>query len=247
VTDYNHEEDVVYGYKDGVALVMDVYTPRDPRVDAGILWVTAGGWPSGVDWRHSLMRRAEGAKADNLARCLLDAGYVVFAIDDLRSDVPRAVRFVRHHAGRFRIDGERLGMLGFSSGGHVSLLTSAAPPPPDPEAIDPVDRVSSCVQAVTAFYAPTVADAAARQEIFRQNSPTTHVDGATPPSLLFHGDADVVPLQQSEVYCQRLQEAGVAHKLVVLTGVGHETLVAPEDGRVDVIDWFGRYLGPGRG
>ena len=165
MTDFNHEEDVVYGYKDGMALVMDVYTPRDPRVDAGIIWVTAGGWRSNYDWRHTLMQRSEGSAADNLARCLLDAGYVVFAtahssqprysIDDIRQDMPRAVRFVRHNAARFRIDAERLGIIGFSSGGHVSLLTATAPPPPDPEAADPVDRGSSRVQAVTAFFAPT--------------------------------------------------------------------------------------------
>ena len=66
--------------------------------------------------------------------------------------------------------------------------------------------------------------------------------------LLLHGDVDViVPLQQSEVFCSRLQEMGVAHKLVVLPGVGHVTLAAPDDGRVDIIDWFGRHLGPDRG
>lgn len=296
----NHEQDVVYGYKDGMGLVMDVYTPRDPRVDAGVIWVAAGGWRAVPQLRHNLLGDV-GSKGQ-LPRWLLDAGYVVFAvshssqprysIDDLRGDIPRAVRFVRHHAGRFRIDPGRIGVAGSSSGGHVCLLTATAPEDVA-EPVDAVDEVSARVQAAVAYHGPTdllnygaegvtvqdhlnqhfqqtqghefngpfdfrcldeslsdlerITDETARLDILRRNSPIQHVDGQTPPILLVHGDTDpVVPLQQSIVMAARLQQAGLPHKLVTIPGLAHKWPEPPGDGRADVVDWFGRYLGPER-
>jgi dipeptidyl aminopeptidase/acylaminoacyl peptidase len=62
------------------------------------------------------------------------------------------VRFIRHQAGRFGIDPQRIGIVGASSGGQLSLLAAAAPPSADPGARDPVDRESSAVQAVVAYF-----------------------------------------------------------------------------------------------
>jgi dipeptidyl aminopeptidase/acylaminoacyl peptidase len=161
--DVDQQQDIVYGTKDGMALVMDVYTPRAPRVDAGVLLAVSGGWSTRLSRRTGMLDETDGWQ--HLPRCLLDAGYVVFAaahatqpkynLDELRPDLPRAVRFIRHHAGRFRIDPGRIGMVGGSSGGHVTLMASLAPPPADPEAADPVDRESSAVQAAVAYYPPT--------------------------------------------------------------------------------------------
>ncbi|MBT4502640.1 MAG: alpha/beta hydrolase, partial [Gemmatimonadetes bacterium] len=41
--EYDHEKDVVYGYKDGMALVMDVFTPTGQLNGAGVIQVVAGG------------------------------------------------------------------------------------------------------------------------------------------------------------------------------------------------------------
>ncbi|MFC1526379.1 alpha/beta fold hydrolase [Candidatus Latescibacterota bacterium] len=115
------------------------------------------------DCSRNLLQDPEGWGV--LPQCLLDAGYVVFAvahstqprytIEDLRPDLPRAARFIRHYAERFRIDPGRLGIVGGSSGGHVSLMTGLAPPAPVLDAADPVDRESSEVQAVVAYFPPT--------------------------------------------------------------------------------------------
>lgn len=159
MTDVDQAEDVVYGTKDGMALVMDVFTPRAPRVDAGVLLVVSGGWMSRLDLRRDPWSDPSDFSA--VPRTLLDAGYVVFAVAhgsqprytaaEAASDLSRAVRFVRHNAARFRIDPGRLGVVGASSGGHLSLMTGLAPAPSDPTAADPIDRDSSAVQAVTAW------------------------------------------------------------------------------------------------
>jgi acetyl esterase/lipase len=159
VTAWNHQQDVVYGYKDGMALVMDVFTPSGNRNGAGVIRMMSGGMVSSPDWSH----KATNYRAE--VRSLLEAGYVVFAvahscqpkytIDEIFPDITRAVRFIRHNAVRFGIDPQRIGIMGASSGGHLSLLVATAAPAAVPEATDPVDRESSRVQAVVAYYAGT--------------------------------------------------------------------------------------------
>lgn len=58
-------------------------------------------------------------------------------------DGARAVRFVRAHAADFHVDPNRIGMMGFSAGGHLAAMTAVQATPGDPGASDPVERVSS--------------------------------------------------------------------------------------------------------
>lgn len=156
--EFNHQADVVYGYKDGMALVMDIFSPKGESNRAGIILVMAGGMTSSPRWSHNA-----GSRAD--VQNLLKAGYVVFATahssqpkytaDESSKDIPRAVRYIRYNSGRFCIDPNRIGILGYSSGGHVSLMTATAPPRENPESDDPVDNESSEVQAVVAYYPST--------------------------------------------------------------------------------------------
>ncbi len=148
------QPDIIYGYKYGTALVMDVLSPAEPN-GAGVILVMSGGMNSDpVRYRPWLTRPH--------TRALLERGYVVFAvchssqpkytIPEIEEDLQRAVRFIRHHAARFGVHPERLGILGFSSGGHLALFTGMAGKAARPEAADPVDRQPSRVRAVVAYY-----------------------------------------------------------------------------------------------
>ena len=55
-------------------------------------------------------------------------------------DAQRAVRYVRYHAEAFGIDPDRMGMMGFSAGGHLTTAVATANFSGDPDAADPVDR-----------------------------------------------------------------------------------------------------------
>ena len=153
--EYDHQQDIVYGYKDGMALVMDVYSPKGELNEAGIIAVMAGGMTSSPERSHKAGNRSD-------VQNLLKAGYVVFATthssqpkyttDEIRWDIPRAVRFIRYNAKRFGINPDRIGIMGHSSGGHVSLMAATSPPPENQDSKDPVERVSSRVQAVVAYY-----------------------------------------------------------------------------------------------
>jgi acetyl esterase/lipase len=67
----------------------------------------------------------------------------------------RSVRYVRYHAASFGIDPNKIGITGGSAGGHLSLCVALSDDKPDAEALDPVDRVSSRVQAAAVLYPPT--------------------------------------------------------------------------------------------
>lgn len=155
--DYKHRRDVVYGYKDGMALVMDVYSPKTELNKAGIIVVIAGGMSSDPQFAHLVGNRSD-------VQNLLQAGYVVFAAthssqpkynaDDIRNDIPRAVRYIRFNADNFGIDPTRLGIVGHSSGGHISLM-AAMYSLANTNSEDPIEKVSSKLQAAVAYYPST--------------------------------------------------------------------------------------------
>ncbi len=151
--EYKRTHDVIYGRKFGLALTMDVFKPAKPN-GAAVLCVASGGWFSRPEM---IMPVLYGP--------LLKRGYTVFAVvhgsqpkftvPEILEDMHRAVRFVRANAKEHGIDPERIGILGASAGGHLSLMQGTAGTDGDPKAQDPIDRVSSRVQAVCAFFPPT--------------------------------------------------------------------------------------------
>jgi acetyl esterase/lipase len=151
---YTRKEDVIYGRKFGTALTMDVFAPKKDANGIGLIFCVSGGWFSS----H------EGINA-GFANEFLKRGYTVFAVvhgsqpkfsvPEILEDMHRAVRFIRYHAKDYKVDPDRLGIYGGSAGGHLSLMQGTAGTKGNPEAKDPVERVSSRVQAVACFFPPT--------------------------------------------------------------------------------------------
>jgi acetyl esterase/lipase len=151
---YTRTEDVIYGRKYGLAMTMDVFTPKEKPNGKGIIFCVSGGWVSSK----------EGINAGFMKE-FLDRGYVVFAvvhgsqpkftIPEVLEDMHRAVRFIRANAEKYHVDPEKLGIAGASAGGHLSLMQGTAPKPGKPDAKDPVERESSKVAAVACFFPPT--------------------------------------------------------------------------------------------
>lgn len=149
-----HEE-LVYGHKDGMALVMERVTPAKPNGKA-VLYMMSGGYFSSNNWLPQGISSSQE---------FLNHGYTVFLVFhgskprynvlDITKDITRAVKFVRYNAKKFNIDPAHIGMFGNSSGGHLSLYIATADDAIDATSKDPVERVSSKIQAVCAFYPPT--------------------------------------------------------------------------------------------
>jgi acetyl esterase/lipase len=74
-----------------------------------------------------------------------------YAIPDEVEDLKRAVRYIRYNGLKFGIDPNHIGITGGSSGGNLALLVATADDKINTTASDPVDRVSSRVQAIAVF------------------------------------------------------------------------------------------------
>jgi acetyl esterase/lipase len=148
--EYTRTEDVIYGRKFGTALTMDVYRPKTGSNGLAIVSVVSGGWFS---------------SHDAVPKKTIEGGYTIFAVvhgsqprytmQDAVTDLNRAVRYSRYHAKDYGIDPDRIGIMGGSAGGHLSLMQGLKPIPPDEKSEDPVERTSSRVQAVACFFPPT--------------------------------------------------------------------------------------------
>ena len=146
--------DVIYARKHGVALTMDVIKPAKQN-GAAVIWVISSGFYSNHAW-------CEGEQFIQKMKVLLDRGYTVFAVvhgsvprftvPEYYSDIRRGIRFIRHNAGIYGIDPNRIGMGGASAGGIISLMMGATPMDGNEKALDPVERESTRLQAIGCFY-----------------------------------------------------------------------------------------------
>ena len=147
--------EVIYGRKDGMALTMFKVTPKQNPKSKAIVSVISGNWNSNFSMSSRYMMRA---------MYLVNNGFTVFfvmhgsqpryAINDEIADIKRAVRFIRYNAKEYGVDAEHIGISGSSSGGHLSLMVSLSDDKRKVSA-DPIDKVSSRVQAAAVFFPPT--------------------------------------------------------------------------------------------
>lgn len=245
------EKNVVYGMYSGLALLMDVHHPDKPN-GRGVVFVSGSGWSARTVYGAPALKEQQ---IGDWGPSLLGAGYTVFAINHRATprfhypapveDVQRAVRFVRHHAGRYGIDPAKLGGVAGSSGGHLIGLVAmlgAGGFVGDADAVNREPATLQCVvlraapadlkkmiggstlgtAAVTAFTGRLPMPSAEDQEVYRAASPISHVSATSPPTLLLHGDADdTVPYQQSVAMEAALRAVNAPVKLVRVAGGAH--------------------------
>lgn len=151
---HTRKRDIVYARKEGTARTYDVFVPKGKPNGAGVIHVISGGWFSA----HEGINPA-------VASTFTKRGYTVFAVvhgsqpryvlNEIIDDMNRAVRHIRAHAKDYGIDPERLGIVGGSAGGHLSLMQGTAGRPGNVQAKDVAERTSSRVRAVACFFPPT--------------------------------------------------------------------------------------------
>lgn len=139
-------------------------------------------------------------------------------------DAQRAVRYARSRAKDFAIYPQRIGVWGFSAGGHLASSVGTHFENGKPEAADPIDRLSSrpdfliLAYPVITFKEPYL-HRGSRDALLGNNpdaklidllSNETQVTGETPPTFLFHtSDDPVVPVQNSLNFYAALRAAKV--------------------------------------
>lgn len=261
--------DVSYG--PDPAQKMDLYLPAGfagPR--PGVELIHGGGWQGGDKSFYTPLGRALAAR-----------GFVAFSVNyrltpaarypAQADDVQRAARWVRARAGEYHFDPARLGALGDSAGGHLSLILGTRD---TRDNADPaLASQSSRAQCVVDFYGPsdlTTATPAVPetggqryvalvlhdllgglpQEVpaqARAASPLFSVDAKSAPTLIITGtdDALVAP-DQSERMADALRAAHAETTLAVIYKQGHGFL-NPADSQTYgamAVEWLTRHLKP---
>ena len=165
-------------------------------------------------------------------------------------DMQRAIRTVRSHAAEWHVDPARIGVMGFSAGGHLASTASTHFDRGNGSAADPIDRAGSRPDfAILAYPVITFTEPWTHQgsktnllgekpdaALARSLSSETQVTAETPPTFLFHTNADTtVAVENSIFYFLALRKAGVPAELHVFKDGAHGAGMPMQD--VALSEW----------
>ncbi|MBA3701145.1 MAG: alpha/beta hydrolase [Planctomycetes bacterium] len=150
-------------------------------------------------------------------------------------DGQRAIQTIRARAAEWKIDPARIGILGFSAGGHLAATVSTHVVAADANATDAVLKVSSRPDFSVLIYPvvtfdPTVGHTGSANALIGKNadpelvklySNDLQVTAGTPPAFLVHAADDGVKVANSDLYDAALTKAGVPHEFMRLEKGGH--------------------------
>jgi acetyl esterase/lipase len=134
--------------------------------------------------------------------------------DGAFQDVQRAVRLARFHAKEWDIDPGKIGVMGFSAGGHLSVRLSSDFNEPAYPPVDEVDKLSCRPDYAVLVYP-------AYLETRGQLSPELRVGASMPPMLVIHTEDDNSFIQGSKIYHAALDAAHVTNEYLLFPTGGH--------------------------
>jgi len=170
-------------------------------------------------------------------------------------DVQRAVRLCRANAAKWKVNPEKIGVVGFSAGGHAALLAAVSSQTPAYAPVDEKDRLSCSVGFAVPVYPGYVLDGydnegftdARKGHEKDWNLPLAaelKFDKATPPVFLLHGSRDgMVPVMGTAIVYNHLLKMGVPVQMLLLSDHDHGFAYGRTKGAVDwprvIIEWMG--------
>jgi len=224
--------DVSYG--NDAQQKMDVYLPakRNERTRLVII-IHGGGWSAGdksdfTNFINEFQNRLPGYALANLNYRLVTANGNYFPTQE--NDILSAVEFLKSKTKDYNISQDYI-FVGISAGAHLALLqgykhNDVLQPKGIVSFFGPVDleRLYDNSDASIPDQLKFIMNATleANQNIFFESSPINYVTDKSAPTLMLHGDKDVlVPIEQAYMLQQKLEANGVFNKLIVYPGEGH--------------------------
>jgi alpha-L-fucosidase 2 len=226
---YAVRENVEY-CRDPISLKLDAHIPPGEGPFAAVILVHGGGWTTGD-------KTAEFIRP--LFPLLDRSGFAWFSIDyrlapqhpypAAGEDVERAIRFVKEHAGEFKVDAKRIALMGESAGAHlVDVVGARNRPPADVAAVvsfyGPIDLLKffdvhpgvpvDASGPLKTIFGITELDERGMARL-RAASPATWIGPRTPPFLFIHGTKDpIVPYEQATLAVSLFKKAGAPCDLI---------------------------------
>jgi acetyl esterase/lipase len=158
-------------------------------------------------------------------------------------DAQRAIRTVRARAAEFGVKADRIGLMGFSAGGHLTATAGTHFDAGKADAPDPIDRMGSRPDFLVLGYAVISFTQYVHKgsmtallgdhpdpKLVENLSNELQVTARTPPTFLFHTNADTtVPAENSVMFYMALRKAGVPAELHIYEHGPHGVGLAPTD------------------
>ncbi len=222
-----------------------VYLPRSTPAGMSAVIVAPGGGYTGLAMNH------EGRQVASL----LNAQGVISFVLKYRlgpkyhhpielGDAQRAVRMLRANAAAWHIAADKIGFMGFSAGGHLSMSVATHNDAGDPNAADPIDRVGSRPDFSILGY-PVISlvepwthmgsknallGPNADPELAKSLSGEQAVTVQTPPTFIFQTNADTtVPAENATYYYLALRKAKVPAEMHIFEKGPHGVGLAMDD------------------
>lgn len=199
---------------------LTVYAPKGKGTGAAVVVFPGGGYrilaidlegTEVCDWLN-----AKGITCLLLKYRVPDTGPYPKSTAALQ-DAQRAVGLAREHAAEWRIDPHRIGVLGFSAGGHLAAALSTHYDHRLYDPVDAADRLSCRPDFAVVIYPGYLAIA---DRNFAPN-PEIHPTADTPPTFLLQAEDDPVHVENAVVYFMALKNAKVPAELHVYAEGGH--------------------------
>jgi acetyl esterase len=223
--------DVQFAEAGGVALKLDAHIPEGAGPFRGAILVHGGGWIGGDKQQYITY----------IFKPLADANFVWISINYRLApkfifpapadDVELAIQYVRKNAAKFKIDPDRIALIGESAGGHLVSYVGAREKNHEIAAVVSLYGVHDFVAAAvewkpvpTELYQLFGISAVEATNVSKlvQGSPVTFIHKDMPPYLLMHGSKDEdVPYEQSVEMCKAMKAAGAKCDLVTVKGGVH--------------------------
>jgi acetyl esterase/lipase len=197
-----------------------LYAPKGENTDAAVVVFPGGGYQilaidlegtEVCDWLNSI-----GVNCILLKYRVPDSGPYPKSPQALE-DAQRALGMVRQHASEWHIDPNRIGVLGFSAGGHLAAALSTHFDKRIYPAVDAADPLSCRPDFAIIIYPGYLA----LSENNFEPSPEIQVTAQAPPTFLVQAEDDPVHVENSIVYFMALKHAGVPAEMHIFAQGGH--------------------------
>jgi len=233
------------GTDDADVPTLTIYLPAPLQATGAAIVICPGG---------GYGRLAVDHEGHQIARLLTSRGVAAFILKyrlgpryhhpAMQQDVLRAIRYVRWTALEFKVRTDRIGVMGFSAGGHLASTAATLFDTGNASSNAPIDVVSSRPDFAVLVY-PVIAMG---QDITHKGSQSNllgdtpsadllatlstekQVTSRTPPTFLFHTSEDTaVPAENSVQFYLALKKAGVPAELHIFQKGQHGVGLAPSD------------------
>lgn len=233
------------GTEDGDKPSLTIYLPPAEKANGAAVVVCPGGGYGGLAMDHEGRQIADWLNARGLAAFVLKYRHAPrYHQPTPMLDAQRALRLVRARAKEWNVDPQRIGIWGFSAGGHLASTAGTHFDDGKPDADDPIDRTGCrpdflilCYPVITMTLPYThggsrnnLLGKEPEPKLVEYYSNEKQVTSKTPPTFLFHTDADkAVPAENSVFFYQALRKAKVPAEMHIYEPGQHGVGLAQKD------------------